>query len=505
MDANAQDAEPVAAVDLGSNSFHMVIARQQGDGLTQLDRHREPVRLAAGLDAKKRLAEEAGERALECLSRMGQRLAGIPSQRVRVVGTNTLRQAKKAGRFLAQATEALGHPIEILRGPEEARLIYLGVSHDQPLVAGRRLVVDIGGGSTEVILGERFDALETDSLHMGCVSFSRRYFPEDVVEEKAFKKAVIKARLELETVEQRLRESGWEECIGSSGTITAIEEIVRAAGWSESGITLSSLKKLKKALLRAGHSSDLRLEGLTSERAPVLPGGLAILIATFESLGIRRMSTSSAALREGILWDLLGRIRHEDVRDRTIRDFAQRFHVDVEQARRVERTSLGLLNQVAKAWDIERVGARRFIAWAGRLHEIGLSVSYAGYHRHGEYLLQHSVMSGFSREDQILLARLVRSHRRRLDPAVFDELPPSLGDLGVRLAVLLRLAVRLNRGRSRASLPAFRLAASEESPEMSGLELVFPEGWLDEHPLTSADLEEETAMLSREGWALVAR
>lgn len=486
-----------AAVDLGSNSFHMVVARLVQDQLHIVDRRRERVALASGLDDKKRLSDDAQERALACIARFGERLRGMPAGCMRAVGTSALRIARNSRSFLSRASEALGHPIEIISGPEEARLIYLGVAHDLSDDVQRRLVVDIGGGSTECILGERFEALKTDSLHMGCVIFSQRYFAGGEIKDKSMERALIAARLELQSMERHYRALGWEDCVGSSGTILAVEQILRANGWSEQGITTKGLRKLHKALVEIGHTSKLQFAGMQSDRAPVLPGGVAILEAVFESLGIEQMSTSQGALREGVLYDLLGRIRHEDLRDRTIRRFSERYHVDMVQSGRVQRTALALLGQVAGDWSISPEEGKQFLTWAARLHEIGLSLSYSGYNKHGAYIVENSDMPGFSREDQSMLAALIEGHRRKLSMERFEALAPSTQKLALRLCAILRLSVLLNRSRGQQTLPRLSMSASK-----NGYALKFPDGWLEGNPLTRADMEEETARLASIGLEL---
>ena len=418
--------DTVAAVDLGSNSFHLVVGRPVQDQLHIVDRLRERVALAAGLDDEKRLTDEAQMRALACIERIGERVRGMPPGSVRAVGTSALRMARNAPAFLARAEEALGHPIEIISGAEEARLIYLGVAHDLSDDAHRRLVVDIGGGSTECILGERFEALKTDSLHMGCVNFSLRYFENGAITREAMERAHIAARLELQSMERTYRSLGWEECIGSSGTIVAIGTILAENQWSDRGITPKGLRKLRKALVALGHVDNLALPGLQAERAPVVPGGVAILSAIFDGLAIEQMSISQGALREGVLYDLLGRIRHEDLRDQTIRRFSERYHVDNEQSSRVERTASILLKDAAGEWDIPRKLGRQFLSWAARLHEIGLSLAHSGHHKHGAYIVENSDMPGFSRPDQSMLAALIEGHRRKLSIERFGALPPSM-------------------------------------------------------------------------------
>lgn len=486
--------ELVAAVDLGSNSFHMIVGRLSGGQLHIVDKMREPVRLGAGLDHRRNLTDEAQRRALQVLQRMGQRVRDMPADRVRIVGTNTLRQAKNAPEFLERAHHVLGHPIEVIAGREEARLIYLGVSQTMPIQAARRLVVDIGGGSTECIIGERAEILEADSLFMGCVSWTQRYFADGVLSESAFVEAELAAKLELEPIVRRYRTLGWEAALGCSGTVHAIKRLVRASGWSGERISLKGLRRLKKAVVGAGQLSAVALPGLTEDRRPVLPGGLAILSALFDALGIEEMTPAPGALREGALYDLVGRIRHEDVRDRTIRWFCRHYAVDLAQAGRVERTARRLLSQVVSSWGLPREAAEHLLTWAASLHEIGLSISHTAYHKHSAYLVANADMAGFSRNDQVLLALLVRGHRRKLRDLHFEGLEPEVERLARRLTVLFRLAVVFNRGRSDDALPPVLLEAKKDK-----LELHFPRGWLEAHPMTWADLEEQRPEIRRIG------
>ena len=488
--------DSLAAVDLGSNSFHMVVARVVHGQPHILDRLRERVVLASGLTKEKRLSEDVQAVALECLERFGQRIRDMPRGSVRAVGTNALRQARNAREFLGRARKALGHPIEVISGHEEARLIYLGVAHTLADTGGRRLVVDIGGGSTECIIGERFEPLQVDSLYMGCVTWSRRFFSSGAIDRDRFRRAQIAAMLEFQPILRRYRALGWQECAGSSGTILACAEVLRQNGWAEGGITPKGLRRLRKALVAAGHADELRLPGLDPDRATSFAGGVAILLAAAESLGVDRMRPSTGALREGLLYDLLGRIGNEDVRVRTIRAFARRYHVDVEHAARVERTALDGFAQVAEAWALDEE-ARSYLSWAAQLHEIGLDVSYGGYHKHGAYLAANADMPGFSREDQEILAALIRFHRRKLGAAPFPDVPKGAARTVTRLGMLLRLAVVLHRSRTQQPLPPLRLQASEP-----GLAIAFPKGWLERHALTRTDLEEEAAFLREAGLAL---
>ncbi len=487
--------QEIAALDLGSTSFHMIVA-QLIDGPPRIvDRMRERLFLAAGLNKKGRLTERAQLRALECLRLFGQRVAELPAGSVRTVGTNTLRQARNQDEFLERAESLLGHPIEIISGREEARLVYLGVAHSlETPNAARRLVVDIGGGSTECIIGEQFDPVQADSLYMGCVSFTMRYFPENQIDSKSWRKAQLAAGLELQPIAKHYRALGWDSCVGSSGTIRAVREALIQSGWSNQAITAKGLRKLRKAMFRAGSIDQLELPGVDPERAQVLPGGVAILQAIFESLGIERMLASRGALREGLLYDLAGRIRHEDVRHRTVRAFMQRYGVDQAQAARVERTVRKLLSQAAKGWDLNLEKSRDFLVWAAMIHEIGLSVAYSGYHRHGAYLIENADMPGFSMRDQALLATLIRTHRGKFTHARLEGQKSRT----IRLALLLRLAVRLNRSRSDSQRPKVSLQTKGKR-----VRLRLSANWLDEHPLTYADLELEALRLEALGFELV--
>jgi len=490
----------LAAVDLGSNSFHLVVARVVDGMPVVVDRLRERVVLAAGLDRQGRLEAAAEARALACLTRFGQRLRGVSPDAVRAVGTNALRQARNASNLLRRGQAALGHPIEVISGQEEARLIYQGVAHDLARDGRPRLVVDIGGGSTECIVGRDLRTLQVDSLFMGCVSWTLRHFPDGRVRARDMHRAVMAAALEVEPLRQRYRALGWQQAVGSSGTILAIEEVLREEGWSRGGITRKGLERLRKALLRAGRASDLRLSGLKAERAEVLPGGLAILLALFDGLSIARMDVSQGALREGLLYDMVGRLRRDDPREQAVEAMARRHGVEARHAAAVQRTALSLLGQCARTWGLQGEEPRRLLGWAARLHEVGTSLSHTGHHKHGGYLLAHSDLRGFGRLEQQRLAALVRNHRRSVDEATLDALPRAQREPTLRLTALLRLAVRLSRGRTgRATLEA-QLGARGRR-----LTLAFPRGWLHARPLTGADLEEEAGELRAAGLRLAVR
>lgn len=482
--------EVIAAVDLGSNSFHMVVARHSHGQLIILDRLRESVRLGAGLDEQGRLKREAIDVALACLERFGQRLRDMKAESVRVVGTNTLRKAKRKGAFLDRARSALGHPIEIISGIEEARLIYLGVTNTMPSEPGRRLVADIGGGSTEIIIGEGLHAKKLESLHMGCVGMSTRIFSDGVITEKRMKRARLAARLELEPVQATFKNYGWDQAVGSSGTIRSVSDILRARPGGDGDITPAAVESLLEQALRAGELAKLRLPGLTEERLPVFPGGLAILAEILSVLDIKTMKVADGALREGLLYDLVGRFRDEDARSRSVRAMQGRYHVDLLQASRVEATSLEFLHQTQAQWSLDEPFAEMVLSWAARLHEIGLDVSHSHYQKHGAYLLEHADLPGFPQEEQRILAGIVGAHRRKLQLESLEELMPPWHIKAQFLIVLLRLAVLLHRGRSAEVLPKLELL-----PKARALDIAFPKGWLEAHPLTAADLENEIEYL----------
>ncbi len=491
-------SDVVAAIDLGSNSFHMIVARIANGQVQMLDRLREMVQLAAGLDGRNRLSENSQQRALDCLARFGQRLRHIPPAQLRIVGTNTLRQARNSAEFLIRAEEVLGHHVEIISGHEEARLIYLGVAHSVADVAGQRLVVDIGGGSTELIIGEKFEPLYLTSLKMGCVSTSRACFDDGRITEARLREAELIVQLRLEPVREEYLERGWERATGASGSIKAIQEVVTREGWCREGITLEALRRLRAALLESGNTGAIATRWqLEPARARVFTGGFVVLHGLCEALNVEQMEVSDGALREGVIYDLLGRIRHEDVRDRTIATVTSRYGLDEAQAERVSTTALDLLGQVREDWRLTAEGCDRILEWAARLYEIGLLLSHHDYHKHGAYILEHADLPGFSHGDQILLSALVRRHRRSFPADAFTHLPREWAQPARRLGVLLRLAVVLHRGRSRQPLPPLTLAVNQQR-----LELRFPAGWLDEHPLTQADLEAEARYLKKAGFRL---
>ena len=408
------DEELLAALDVGSNSFHLAIARVDHGEVKKVASMSEKVQLAAGLDENKNLTEAAQQRGLACLARFVGRLSSVQAKRMRIVATNALRQAKNGHEFIQKAAEILPKPIEIIAGREEARLIYLGVSHTMAN-SGRRLVIDIGGGSTELIIGEEFEPIHTESLQMGCVAFTKAYFSDGEINQKNFDKAVVAARKELSGIANTYKTAGWDTVVGSSGTIKACRQITVNMGWSDAqeNLTREGLEKLKEKLLKFKHISEVDFDGLKEDRRAVLPAGVAILYAVFDVLELHKLVYSDGALREGVMYDLLGRFQHEDIRDRSVQALMGRYNADPKQAERVVKTAQHLFDGVAKTLNLNSEDSD-LLRRAAYLHEIGLAISHAGYHRHGAYLLQHSDIAGFSQIDQNHLSHLVAHHRRKL-------------------------------------------------------------------------------------------
>jgi exopolyphosphatase/guanosine-5'-triphosphate,3'-diphosphate pyrophosphatase len=416
---------------------------------------------------------------------------------VRVVGTSALRQTRNRQPFLDKAREALGHRIEIISGREEARLIYSGVAQTLPDSPDNRLVVDIGGGSTEMIIGRGAEPLELESLKLGCVMMSKRYFGDGRMSGKRFARARLAAQQELEPVQEAYLRRGWKQAAGSSGTVRSIFDVQKALDPRATGITADGMEAIIGALISAGSISAIALEGVTEDRRAVFPGGVAILAEIFAQLGIENMRWAEGAMREGLLYDMVGRYTHEDARERTVRSMQQRYHVDPDQAARVELTALALLEQVQDSWQLHDPLAELALTWACRLHEIGLDVAHSGYHRHGAYLLENADMPGFAREEQLLLARLVGAHRRKFPPTAMADLEPPWDMRAMYLTLILRIAVLLHRNRSTEPLPAVTLTGRPKT-----LELRFKVRTFRDHPLTAADLNVEIGYLREAGLRL---
>jgi len=488
-DRSRRALDLLAAVDLGSNSFHLIVARFTHGQLTIIDRLRESVRLAEAVDDQGRLNGPAVGRAMACLERFGERLRALESDNVRVVGTHALRKARRKSGFLERARAALGHPIEIIAGSEEARLIYVGVAASTPLEGKRRLVLDIGGGSTELIIGAGSDIALLESLDMGCVAMGVRFFADGRISEKRLRRARLAARLELEPVRSKFLRHGWDQVVGSSGILRAIADLIEKLDSGAGAITLPSVEGIIERVLIAGELDRLELPGLSDDRRAVLPGGLAILAELIDVFALKGLKATEGGLREGLLYDMVGRITNEDARVRSVRAMARRFHVDAEQGERVAQTAAVLLAQVRGAWDLDDPQAALLLRWAAELHEVGLDLSHSRYHLHGAYLVENADLPGFGREEQRVLGALIRGHRRKIDLEGVEDLLPPWHVRTEYLAIVLRIAVLLHRGRD--------ASASEVKavPKGRALTLEFAPGWLAAHPLTAADLEQEAEYL----------
>lgn len=500
MPYRAQQSFPlIAAIDLGSNSFHIILAKTEQNEIRILERLGEKVQLAAGLNEARELDDEAIERGLDCLRRFAQLIQGLPQGAVRVVATNALREARNRNVFIRKAEAILKHPVEVISGREEARLIYLGVCHSSAVATGKRLVIDIGGGSTEYVIGQQFDSLLRESLQMGCVSYTQRFFRDGKISSARYAQAYTAARVELMRIEQSFQRLGWQEALGSSGTFKSIGQAIQALGLSNGEINLEGIGALKRKVLKLNDVDKIDFDGVKADRRPILPAGLAIVEAIFDALNLTQLSIADGALREGVLNDLLGRHQHEDVRERSINSLMQRCGVDLEQAKRVEEKALNALEQVAQVWALDQDWHQEFLTWAARVHEVGLAIAHYHYHKHGAYLIEHSDLAGFSRQDQQMLALLVRGHRRNIPQDKLADLHEDCQSL-VRLCILLRFAILFHHIRGGQTMPEVTLVAKEKS-----LEVVFPEGWLSTHPLTQADFEQEAEWLKRIDFTLSVR
>lgn len=487
INENTPRPQEFAAVDLGSNSFHMVIARVVDGAMQIIGRLKQRVHLADGLDANSMLSEEAIERGLNCLSLFAERLQGFEPSSVCIVGTHTLRQARNATEFLKRAEQVIPYPIEIISGNEEARLIFMGVEHTQP-EKGRKLVIDIGGGSTELVIGEDFEPRLVESRRMGCVSFAQTYFPGGSLNRESFQRARISAVQKLETLAWQYRIQGWSVALGASGTIKAAHEVLLAMGEKDGFITPERLDKLVAEVLKYKNFDELNLPGLSEERKVVFVPGLAILCGVFDALAIRELRLSDGALREGVLYEMEGRFRHQDIRSRTAQSLANQYNIDREQARRVLETTMHIYDQ----WQTQNPKQTNpqlaaLLKWSAMLHEVGLNINHSGMHRHSAYILQNSDLPGFNQEQQLMMATLVRYHRKAIK---LDDLPRFTlfkKKQYLPLIQLLRLGVLLNNQRQATTTPpTLRLKTDDNHWTLS-----FPHDWFTQNALVLFDLEKE--------------
>jgi exopolyphosphatase/guanosine-5'-triphosphate,3'-diphosphate pyrophosphatase len=498
LDSDTPTPEPLpegsllAAIDLGSNSFHMIVARVEHGEIRPVETLAEKVQLGAGLEGD-HLSGEAISRGLDCLARFGQLLGSVEPERLRIVATHTLRVAKNRRDFTRPARELLGSPVEVIYGREEARLVYLGVAHTLADDEQSRLVIDIGGGSTELIVGQRFEPRSLESLQMGCVSYSKDYFADGRISASRYRAACDAARLEISYFRPQFHRRQWVDCVGSSGTLQAIEGILAAYGWGNGGIDAEGLANLEQKLLKHRRFDTLKLDGLSPQRRNVIVSGVAITRALFDVLGIERMRTSKGALREGVIYDLMGRLSHEDVRERSINAMMQRYAVDAAAADIVERRARMLFRATRREWGLSAADGD-LLRRAARTLDVGMAIAHKHYHRHSAYLLLNTDLPGFSQEEQEQLALLARTHRGKLETSLWSEFTQAEMPRLLRLIALLRLAFVFKHVEQLEQLPEFAIGTGKRS-----LSLAFPEGWLSQHPLTDRELQQEKAQLERHG------
>lgn len=479
----------LASVDLGSNSFRLQICENHNGQLKIIDSFKQMVRFAAGLDEQKNLSEESQERALECLAKFGERLRGFQPEQVRVVATNTFRVAKNIGGFIPKAEAALGFPIEVIAGREEARLIYTGVVHTLPPNGDRMLVIDIGGGSTEFVIGSDLRPTHTESLPLGCVTYSMRFF-QNKIGNKDFQAAIAAARNEIQRISKLMKRAGWDFAIGTSGSAKSIRDVLAAEYPQEADITYEGMKKLAERITAAGSVKKAKFENLKPERVEVFTGGLAVMMAAFEELEIRKMTVTEAALRDGVFYDLIGRSLNEDMREQTTAEFQHRYHVSLNQANRVADTAQKFMESLCHEHNVPVQSltlCKQYLSWAGRLHEIGLDISHTGYHKHSAYILENADMPGFSRKEQSVLAQLVLGHRgevRKMTEIVGSN------EMMWYAILSLRLAALFCRARMPLELPPFTQLRPDSTGK--GFMLRISRNWLEQHPLIGDALAYES-------------
>lgn len=487
---SAEQAQPVqyAAIDLGSNSFHLAIAEYDGHSFRVIGRHKEKVQLANGLDDNDVLSQEAIERGLNCLKLFQERIKNIPAKYTKVVATYTLREAKNAKAFVEPAEMILNNPIEILPGKEEARLIYDGVSHYHPDIE-TALVVDIGGGSTEIILGDKFEPINLDSLSVGCVTY-QRYFPNGNINENNFKQAILTAAAEISRIEKRYLSTSWKHCLGSSGSIEAVYKVLVELGFDEGFIRPEHLQLIKEKLIEMCHIDQISFSSLSLSRQNTFAVGLAILIALFQELKIDKMYVANGSLREGILIELAEELKGNDNRHHTALSLMSRFNVDQEYAIQVKNAAQHIFDQVADIWEINNPIYKNYLDWACLLHEIGLSISFSKLRLHSAYIVQYGDMPGFSQQTKESLAAIIANQRKKLYPEQFDnKYDPACALLAI--TQVLRIAILLNIKRDHVDISDLKFEANSRNQLM----IRIPQQWAYKHQLLLAELGKEQAYL----------
>ena len=487
-----------AVIDLGSNSFHMLMVKVVGGSVQVIGRVKRKVRLAAGLNDSLVLSRKAMKRGWECLALFAERLQDIPPQNIRIVGTATLRLAKNVKTFLKDAEAILGQQVTVISGEDEARIIYQGVAHTSNSDSNR-LVIDIGGASTEVVIGAGFTPLLLSSLNMGCVTFLERFFADNALSKANFNQAIAAAEQEVQTIVEAYQSTGWQLAVGASGTVQAMQEILVAQGKDEV-ITLNRLEDIMQQALLCGRMEQLNITGLAQERKQVFPSGLAILIALFRRLNISGMTLSGGALREGVLYSMLPQLQHADVRNRTVQSLMVRYFIDQQHAARVAEMAEHLAQQLQPRWDLNKFEGLSMLRCGALLHELGLLIEYKNHHHHGAYIINHSDLPGFTRAQQQLVMALVHNHRADISRDVIARQTMTSVLLTVRLTRILRLAVILSMRRRHEVLPQVNISCKDEA-----LQLQMPAGWLEQHPLMRAELEQEVQYQQQAGWELLIK
>ena len=485
-----------AAIDLGSNSFHMLVVREVAGAIRTVARVKRKVRLAAGLDHDNRLSQEAMARGWDCLRLFAEQLQDVPKENTRIVGTATLRLATNVDDFLREAERILGHHIEVISGEDEARTIYQGVSWTSS-GEGKRLVIDIGGASTEMVIGEQSEAKLLNSLHMGCVTWLKRHFRDGLLNEANFTAAIDAAKAVLAPVAAHYTALGWTTCVGASGTVQALQEIMVAQGRSER-VTLSKLHELREQAMQCGQMDQLVLQGLAPERLTVFPSGLAILIAVFECLHIDTMTLAGGALREGLIYGMVGRKRDCDARERTADSLITRYQLDRDQAERVRDVALQAFAQVQGPWHLSELYGRPMLRWAAMLYELGLCIEYKKAPQHAAYIIDNIDMPGFTPAQKQLLSALVLNQRDDFHLDVLERQNAVSQAQACRLVRLLRIAIILCMRRTEGTVPAFRLTVQADNED--GLLISLPSGWKQVHYLRASELQAEAERQTGLGW-----
>ncbi|MDX2369420.1 MAG: exopolyphosphatase [Colwellia sp.] len=491
----------IAAIDIGSNSFHMVVANIVDEDLQIVSRHKQRVRLGSGLNNKRVLDEDSILRGLECLAMFAERIQGFEIGDVRIAATHTLRYAKNAKLFMRRARDVLPFPIEIISGVEEARLIYLGVAHTQP-ESKNKLVIDIGGGSTEIIIGHEFEPQLLNSTLMGCVSFTNQFFSDGKLSKNNFIKANIASQQQFESLVKSYKKHGWETTLGSSGTIKAIREVLIGIGYVDGIITGKRIGKLIEILCEFDSVNEIKLSGLTDDRKPVFAAGVAILNAIITDFGIKELHFSDGALREGLLYEMEERFQRSDIRMRTTENLARKHSVDLNHAEKIRLQATSFLKQLSSVLDIKKNGElASLLGWGALLHEVGLSISYPGFHRHSAYILRHTNMPGFNQEQQMVLSVLARFHRKSLKIGELDEFTLFKKKHILQLIRVLRLSILLNGQRSDDELPVLNLDIDIDNEHHWTISSN-DNCWLECNTLLHADLVMEQYFWDKADWKL---